>query len=185
MRKGPSGKKDEEKSKSTQNGLRKTGPNRGNPYQIEDNKAAPSAPPQGGGASRRPLGFCCLRFGKDFLCFGLISGAHFGPILIFPPSFSRKGFSSFLGAPIFGSLPLPGVANSANPRGNNLQPTTNAPLLIWSAPRGNQSLNNLRGGGYSRGVGVSLCVFEGRCHKPLFFTAKRGARFRASGHGPL
>ena len=32
-------------------------PNKGNPYQMEDNKAAPSAPPQGGGASRRPLGF--------------------------------------------------------------------------------------------------------------------------------
>ena len=30
--------------------------NIGNPYQMEDNKAAPSAPPQGGGASRRPLG---------------------------------------------------------------------------------------------------------------------------------
>ena len=35
---------------------------------MEDNKnpkgAAPKAPP------------CCLPFGKDFLCFGLISGAH-------------------------------------------------------------------------------------------------------------
>ena len=27
-----------------------------NPYQMEDNKAAPLAPPQGGGALRRPLG---------------------------------------------------------------------------------------------------------------------------------
>ena len=44
--------------------IRKIGPewapemrqNIGNPYQMEDNKAAPSAPPQGGGASRRPLG---------------------------------------------------------------------------------------------------------------------------------
>ena len=34
----------------------KSGQNIGNPYQMEDNKAAPSAPPQGGGASRRPLG---------------------------------------------------------------------------------------------------------------------------------
>ena len=40
-----------------------------NPYQMEDNKAAPSTPPKGGGASRRPLGFCCLPFGKDFVCF--------------------------------------------------------------------------------------------------------------------
>ena len=43
-------------TKSTQNGLRKSCPNIGKPYQIKDNKAAPSAPPQGGGASRRPLG---------------------------------------------------------------------------------------------------------------------------------
>ena len=43
--------------------------NLGNPYQMEDNKAAPSAPPEGGGVSRRPLGFCCLPFGKDFLSF--------------------------------------------------------------------------------------------------------------------
>ena len=46
--------------------------------------------PQGGGAKRRPLGAapkappCCLPFGKDFLCFGLISGAH---PEAFPPSF--------------------------------------------------------------------------------------------------
>ena len=57
----------------------------------KDNKnpkgAAPKAPP------------CRFPFGKDFLCFGLISGAHSGPILIFPPPFSRKGFSSVLGAP--------------------------------------------------------------------------------------
>ena len=36
---------------------RKPGQNIGNPYQMEDNDAAPSAPSQGGGASRRPLGF--------------------------------------------------------------------------------------------------------------------------------
>ena len=54
--------------------------NLGNPYQMEDNKAAPSAPPQGGGASRRPLGFCCLPFGKDFLSFASFIGAHSGPI---------------------------------------------------------------------------------------------------------
>ena len=71
-------KEGEKNTKSTQNGVRKSAQNIGDPYQIEDNKAAPSAPPQGGGASRRPLGFCCLRFGKEFLCFGLISGAHSG-----------------------------------------------------------------------------------------------------------
>ena len=44
-------------------------------YQMEDNKAGPSAPPQWGGASRRPLGVsCCLQFGKDFRCFWHISG---------------------------------------------------------------------------------------------------------------
>ena len=64
--------------KSTQNGLRKSGQNIRNPYQTEDNK------PQGSGAKRRPLGAppkappCCLPFGKDFQCFGLISGAHSG-----------------------------------------------------------------------------------------------------------
>ena len=41
---------------------------------------------QGGGAKRRPLGAppkaaCCLRFGEDFLRFGIISGAHSGSIL--------------------------------------------------------------------------------------------------------
>ena len=34
--------------------------NIGKPYQMEDNKATPSAAPQGGGASRRPLGFVVL-----------------------------------------------------------------------------------------------------------------------------
>ena len=50
---------------------------------MEDNKAAPSAQPQGGGASRRPLGGSCyLPFGKDFLCFGLTSEAHSSSIFI-------------------------------------------------------------------------------------------------------
>ena len=40
----------------SQNGLRKWCKSIANPYQMGDNKAAPSAPPQGGGASRRPLG---------------------------------------------------------------------------------------------------------------------------------
>ena len=60
---------------------------------MGDNKAAPSALPQGGGASRRPLGFCCLRFGKEFLCFGMISGAH---SWISPPLFFWAGRSSWV-----------------------------------------------------------------------------------------
>ena len=39
-----------------QDGRQKSCQNIGNLYQMEDNKAAPSAPPQGGGASRHPLG---------------------------------------------------------------------------------------------------------------------------------
>ena len=36
---------------------------------TKNNKAPPSAAPQGGRALRaRPLGSCCLPFGKDFLC---------------------------------------------------------------------------------------------------------------------
>ena len=68
---------------------------------MEDNKnpkgAAPKAPP------------CCLPFGKDFLCFGLISGAH---PEAFPPSF-------------FGTVHLPwfsqgsycAIKNGGPPRG--------------------------------------------------------------------
>ena len=41
---------------------------------MEDNKAAPSAPP--------PWGFLLSSFGKDFLCFGLTSEAHSGSIFI-------------------------------------------------------------------------------------------------------
>ena len=52
-RKVDSPKKNVEKP---QDGHQKSGQNIGNPYQMEDNKAAPSAPPQGGSASRRPLG---------------------------------------------------------------------------------------------------------------------------------
>ena len=44
------------KVKEPQNGRQKSGPNIGNPYQIEDNKVAPTAPRQGGGASRRTVG---------------------------------------------------------------------------------------------------------------------------------
>ena len=61
---------------------------------MEDTNAAPSAPPHRGGASRRPLGFCCLPFGKDLLCFGLISGAHSGSISYFSP-FLFSGISPF------------------------------------------------------------------------------------------
>ena len=64
--------------------------NIGNPYQMEDDKN-----PKGGGAKRRPLGAapkaapCCLPFGKDFLCFGLTSGAHSGSIFIEIARFSE------------------------------------------------------------------------------------------------
>ena len=50
------GKAKKKKVEKPQDGRQKSGQNIGNPYQMEDNKAAPSAPPQGGGASRRPLG---------------------------------------------------------------------------------------------------------------------------------
>ena len=43
----------EKKVEKLQDGRQKSGQNIGNPCQMEDNKAAPSA---GGGASRRPLG---------------------------------------------------------------------------------------------------------------------------------
>ena len=52
----------------------------GNPYQMEDNKAAPSAPPKGAALRAAPLGSCCLPFSKDFLSFCFISGARSGPI---------------------------------------------------------------------------------------------------------
>ena len=55
---GPSKVDSHQKKKveKPQDGRQKSGQDIGNPYQMEDNKAAPSAPPQGGGASRRPLG---------------------------------------------------------------------------------------------------------------------------------
>ena len=56
------------KMEKPQDGRQKLRQNMGNPQQMEDNKnpkgAAPKAPP------------CCLPFSKDFLCFGMISGAH-------------------------------------------------------------------------------------------------------------
>ena len=66
---------------------------------MEDNKAAPSVPPQGGGASRRPLGFCCLPFGKDFLSFASLPGPNlgrfpeFGPDRDWDPSRISKSYS--------------------------------------------------------------------------------------------
>ena len=57
-----------------QDGRQKSSQNIGNPYQMEDNKAAPSATP--------PWGFLLSAFGKDFLCFGLTSEAHSGSIFI-------------------------------------------------------------------------------------------------------
>ena len=57
---------------------------------MEDNKN-----PKGGGAKRRPLwggveGAALLSsiwYCKDFLCFGIIPGAHSGSMLAFPPFF--------------------------------------------------------------------------------------------------
>ena len=60
---------------------------------LKHRKSLPNTRQQGGpfGATPRgrrfappPWGSCCLPFGKDFLCFGLISGAH---PEAFPPSF--------------------------------------------------------------------------------------------------
>ena len=65
--------------------------NIGNPYQMEDNKAAPSAPPQGGGASRRPLGFLLLAhilydFSYMFGCFSVFP-MIFAEKIVFPGPF--------------------------------------------------------------------------------------------------
>ena len=56
------------KVEKPQDGSQKSGQNIRNPYQMEDNKNPKGAAP------KAPL--CCLPLGKDFLCFGLISGAH-------------------------------------------------------------------------------------------------------------
>ena len=69
------GQSQKKKVEKPQDGRQKSGQNIGNPYQMEDNKAAPSAPP--------PWGSCCHPFGKDFLCFCTIFGA---------PSGSRNNF---------------------------------------------------------------------------------------------
>ena len=83
------GGQSKEKLEKPQDGHHKSGPNIGNPYQMEDNKnprgAAPKAPP------------CCLPFGEDFLCFGLISGAH---PEAFPSFFLGGDCPTFLGPPI-------------------------------------------------------------------------------------
>ena len=68
-----------------------------NPYHMEDNKAAPSAPPKGAPLRAAPLDFCCLEIGKDFLCFAsfpepiLARFSEFVPNLARDPS--RIGFS--------------------------------------------------------------------------------------------
>ena len=41
---------------------------------------------------RREAPPCCLRFGKDFRCFCITSGAHSGPILVFPHFFWVRFF---------------------------------------------------------------------------------------------
>ena len=50
------GKTKEEEMEKPQDGRRKSGQNIGNPYQMEDNKAAPSAPPKGAALRAAPLG---------------------------------------------------------------------------------------------------------------------------------
>ena len=77
--KGDSPKK--KKGEKPQDGRQLSGQNIGNPYQMEDNKN-----PKGAARSVAPLGAapkappCCPPFGKDFLCFGFISGARSGSI---------------------------------------------------------------------------------------------------------
>ena len=89
------------KLEKPQDGRQKSSQNIGNPYQMEDDKAAPSAPP--------PWGSCCLPFGKDFLCLGLISGAHaeaFPPSLFWdcPPSLALPCLSVFCALFVLQSL---------------------------------------------------------------------------------
>ena len=59
-----------------QDGRLKSCPNIGNLYQMEDNKAAPSAPP--------PLGVV-VPFGKDFLSFASFPGPILGQLSEFGP----------------------------------------------------------------------------------------------------
>ena len=60
------------KVEKPQDGRQKSCQDIGNPYQMEDNKVAPSTSP--------PWGSCCLPFGKELLCFGNISGPRSGSI---------------------------------------------------------------------------------------------------------
>ena len=89
---------------------------------MEDNKVAPSAPP--------PWGSCCLPFGKDFLCFGMISGAH---PKAFPPSFFW-GLSTLLVFPnLMLSKPLPD---------DNTSMRTRPDCLFWKKPGKEVSMGN-------------------------------------------
>ena len=75
------------KVEKVQDGHQKSGENIGNPNQMEDNKAAPSAPSQGGGASRRPLGVLVVfRLVRISYVFGACPGPFWtstGPAAIF------------------------------------------------------------------------------------------------------
>ena len=73
--------------------LSKIEPERAPEMMQKHRKSLPNGRQQGGAFGAAPRGrrfalppwvFCCLPFGKDFLCFGLISGAH---PEAFPPSF--------------------------------------------------------------------------------------------------
>ena len=74
------------KVEKPQDGRQKSSQNIGNPYQMEDNKAAPSAPPQGGGASRRPLGVLVVfHLVRISYVFGAFPGPCWTPTAPDPP----------------------------------------------------------------------------------------------------
>ena len=87
------------------------GQNIRNSYQMEGNKAAPSAPPKIRPRGRRfapALGFCCLLFGKDVLCLASFPEPILGLFSEFVPNLARdlsrisnsiKGFS-YLSVPV-------------------------------------------------------------------------------------
>ena len=57
------------KVEKPQDGRQKSGQNIGNPYQMEDNKAAPSAPPKGAALRAAPLGFLLSSIWSGFPMF--------------------------------------------------------------------------------------------------------------------
>ena len=66
----------------------------GNPYQMGDNKAAPSAPPQGGGASRRPLGVLVVtHLVRISYVFAPFSEPVLAPGIVFSPAGRGKFYN--------------------------------------------------------------------------------------------